>query len=188
MEEEKAQPKKIKYELQLDSFLEKMTNPEYRKSKEKVTEDFKIVLKAGIDLLSASSNVNYNEEMLEEICKAIDISDVYESRPNVREYVVRKHVKEIVHSYISSVDNKVGLKVKDETFGLSLERLGFKLGLSRKTDSADRSLDSNILISVGGMLGLGLGLICAGLYAFTKYLDYSLQKEKMNGHKEDESK
>ena len=118
-----------------------------------------------ISELRRTADIRVNEILLDEIIDTEDFKDLKRmlNENEIDEYIIRKHIRDIMKIFLHSAVASQELMIKDKTnFGLQLASLGLNIGLSteREARSTNFSPDGNVVV-----LGLVTILVIA-LIAF----------------------
>jgi hypothetical protein len=96
--------------------------------------------------LSDCSDITYNEQLAKSIISVEDFSDL-SSPDNMNEYVVRKHIRNIMKFYLTEVKRARKIEIKDkQKFGLHMESIGLNIGWSNETATKSYIPDGNVVV------------------------------------------
>ena len=135
------------FELKLRHFIYDVRESETPMSKDSLKEAMGALVKQFIAELSVTADFEHNDEILDFILATENFHELVKSK--VDDYIVRKHIRDIMKCYIQAVGDLKKISIKDETqFGVLLSAIGLYIGLStkRESDSSKISPDGNVVV------------------------------------------
>lgn len=132
------------FELKMRIFLINVQKLEIL-SPESLKEVMQGLVKQYIDEISISADFEQNDEILEAILATDNFREILCAK--IDDYVVRKHIRDIMRCYLQAVGFTKKISVKDEVlFGLQMSSIGLNISLptKRESDSCKYCPDGNV--------------------------------------------
>jgi hypothetical protein len=122
------------------------------------------------DNLSGCSDIVYNENLAKPLIAIEDFSDLLQDTPP-NEYVIRKHIRSFMKTYVAEVNKArpIGIKNKNQ-FGLQMESLGLNVGFTSEQSTHHPLPDGNVVtlaLLVFGVVAIGAFAVMASCRVFT---------------------
>ena len=104
------------------------------------------------------TDIKFNDQLSKSLISVEDFSDVIQGEIN--EYIIRKHLREIMKLYLKSVSEVRKITVTDKAkFGFQMETIGLNIGYTTENQSSSKYPDGNtVVLSVVMVVCLALVL------------------------------